>query len=90
MLYRSLTNDKNLISFEEAVLKGLSPDGSLYVPKRIPILDDQFIKNLPKLQISEICKYIIKPYIGKSIPDSFISNIINDTLSFPFPLKKNT
>lgn len=88
MLYRSLTNDKNLISFEEAVLKGLSPDGSLYVPKRIPILDDQFIKNLPKLQISEICKYIIKPYIGKSIPDSFISNIINDTLSFPFPLKK--
>ncbi|WP_185864575.1 threonine synthase [Blattabacterium cuenoti] len=90
MLYHSLKNDNNFISFEKAVLKGLCQDGSLYVPKYIPILDNKFIKDIitKELDIYKICMTVIKPYIGECIPDSYIDQIIRDTLSFPFPLKK--
>ncbi|WP_185869161.1 threonine synthase [Blattabacterium cuenoti] len=88
MLYHSLENYKNLVSFENAVLKGLSPDGGLYVPERIPKLEHQFIHNISNYDIDTIAMNIIKPYIGKSIPEDFIHNIICDTLNFPFPLQK--
>lgn len=88
MLYRSLENYKNFVSFEEATLKGLSPDGSLYVPKYIPILDFSFIKNIDKLDDEKISMSIIRPYIDKkSIPDTVLKKIIIETINFPFPLK---
>ncbi|QIK16838.1 threonine synthase [Blattabacterium sp. DPU] len=88
MLYYSLKNHKNLVSFEDAVLTGLSPDGGLYMPKCIPKLKPKFIKKLPTYDIHTIAMSIIKPYIGKNIPEKFIDNIIHDTLNFSFPLKK--
>ncbi|WP_185849347.1 threonine synthase [Blattabacterium cuenoti] len=88
MLYYSLKNCKNLVSFEDAVLTGLSPDGGLYMPKCIPKLESKFIRQLPIYDINTIAMSVIKPYIGKYIPEKFIENIIYDTLNFSFPLKK--
>ncbi|WP_185876953.1 threonine synthase [Blattabacterium cuenoti] len=88
MLYHSLKNKKKLVSFEDAVLRGLSPDGGLYVPKYIPKLESQFIHNISNYDIYTIAMTIIKPYIGKSISEEFLYEIIHDTLNFPFPLKK--
>ncbi|WP_185867264.1 threonine synthase [Blattabacterium cuenoti] len=88
MLYYSLKNYKNLVSFEDAVLTGLSPDGGLYMPKCIPKLDTKFIRKLPFHDIYTLAMLIIKPYIGKYIPEEFIDKIIHDTLNFSFPMKK--
>ena len=88
MLYHSLKNHKNLVSFEDAVLRGLAPDGGLYIPVSIPVLDPKLIHNLSSYDIYTISMTVIKPYIGKSIPEEFIYNIIHDTLNFPFPLQK--
>ncbi|WP_185871763.1 threonine synthase [Blattabacterium cuenoti] len=88
MLYFSLKNYKNLASFEEAILKGLSPDGGLYMPQYIPKLENKFIEQLPIYDIYTVAMSVIKPYIGKYIPEKFIENIIHDTLNFSFPLKK--
>ncbi|WP_185861390.1 threonine synthase [Blattabacterium cuenoti] len=88
MLYYSLKNYKNLVSFEDAILTGLSPDGGLYMPKYIPKLEPNFLKKLPIFDIHTIAMVIVKPYIGKYIPAKFINDIIHETLTFPFPLKK--
>ncbi|WP_185862254.1 threonine synthase [Blattabacterium cuenoti] len=88
MLYHSLKNHKNLVSFEYAVLKGLAPDGELYIPEHIPKLKPEFFQKLKKSDIYTIALSIIKPYIGKSIPEELIYNIIHETLNFPFPLQK--
>jgi threonine synthase len=88
MLYYSLKNYRNLVSFKDAVLTGLSPDGGLYMPKQIPKLKPKFIHNLPIYDIYAIAMSVIKPYLGKDIPEKFIDDIIHDTLSFSFPLKK--
>ncbi|WP_185883036.1 threonine synthase [Blattabacterium cuenoti] len=88
MLYHSLKNHNNLVSFEDALLNGLSPDGSLYVPQFIPLLDSHFIQNISDDDINHISFSVIKPYIQKSIPTKFIYDIIHNTLNYPFPLKK--
>ncbi|WP_185857439.1 threonine synthase [Blattabacterium cuenoti] len=88
MLYYSLKNYKNLVSFEDAVLTGLSPDGGLYMPECIPKLSPKFIHKLPAYDIYTIAMFVIKPYIEKCIPEKYIDNIIHDTLNFSFPLKK--
>ncbi|WP_185858075.1 threonine synthase [Blattabacterium cuenoti] len=88
MLYHSLKNYQNLVSFEDAVLTGLSPDGGLYMPECIPKLEHKFIHQLSIYDIYTIAMFVIKPYIGKYIPEKFIDDIIHDTLNFPFPLKK--
>ena len=36
MEYISTRNKKNIFSFEDVFLKGLAPDGGLFVPKEIP------------------------------------------------------
>ncbi|WP_341653084.1 threonine synthase [Blattabacterium cuenoti] len=87
MLYYSLKNCKNLVSFEDAVLTGLSHDGGLYMPQYIPKLEPKFIHKLPIYDIYTIAMFVIKPYIGKYIPEKFIDHIIHDTLNFSFPLK---
>ncbi|WP_185872337.1 threonine synthase [Blattabacterium cuenoti] len=88
MLYHSLENNKNLVSFENAVLTGLSSDGGLYIPEYIPMLNPKFIHNISSYDIYTIALTVIKPYIEKSIPEKFLKNIIHDTLNFSFPLKK--
>ncbi|WP_341660777.1 threonine synthase [Blattabacterium cuenoti] len=87
MLYYSLKNCKNLVSFEDAVLTGLSYDGGLYMPQYIPKLEPKFIHNLSIYDIYTISMFVIKPYIGKYIPEKFLDHIIHDTLNFSFPLK---
>ncbi|WP_185863369.1 threonine synthase [Blattabacterium cuenoti] len=88
MLYYSLKNyKKDLVSFEDAVLRGLSPDGGLYMPQCIPKLKTQFIHKLPIYDIHTIAMDVIKPYIGKYISNN-IESIIHNTLNFSFPLKK--
>ncbi|WP_185853457.1 threonine synthase [Blattabacterium cuenoti] len=88
MLYHSLKNHRDLVSFEDAVLRGLASDGGLYIPECIPKLKPQFFHNLSRYDIYTIAMTVIKPYIGKSIPEKSIYNIIHDTLNFPFPLKR--
>ncbi|BBA17080.1 threonine synthase [Blattabacterium cuenoti] len=87
MLYYSLKNYKKLVSFEDAVLTGLSPDGGLYMPQYIPKLGSKFFQEFLIYDNYTISMFIIKPYIGKYIPKKILDEIIHDTLSFSFPLK---
>ncbi|WP_185854924.1 threonine synthase [Blattabacterium cuenoti] len=88
MLYYSLEDHKNLVSFEKAVLRGLATDGGLYFPENIPIIKRKFMENLQKYDISTIAMEIIQPYIGESIPEESLFRIIQKTLNFPFPLQR--
>ena len=39
VLYKSTRGDQKAVKASEAILKGLADDGGLYVPTRIPALD---------------------------------------------------
>ncbi|WP_185873957.1 threonine synthase [Blattabacterium cuenoti] len=88
MLYYSLNNFKNYVSFKTAVLTGLAIDGGLYFPEKIPKIKRTFIQNIKKYDNYSIAMEVIKPYIGEYISEEYIDKIIHNTLNFSFPLKK--
>ncbi|MFD0964214.1 threonine synthase [Pseudofulvibacter geojedonensis] len=88
MNYYSLKNKSNKASFDEAVIKGLAPDKGLYFPESINALSDDFFRKIEYFTNEEIAYHSIKQFIGKSIPEIALKEIIKDVLSFHFPLVK--
>ncbi|MBK5271215.1 MAG: threonine synthase [Bacteroidia bacterium] len=86
MNYYSLNKRSPIVDFKEATIRGQAPDKGLYFPESIPQLDSEFIQQLQNLSNEEIAFHVIKPYIGKTIPDDRLFEIVNDTLNFPIPL----
>ncbi len=86
--YYSLNKQSPNVTFAEAAVKGQAPDKGLYFPERIPTLSKDFIDNIPSYTEEEVGFVVMKPYIGESIPDNILQQIVNETISFDFPLVK--
>lgn len=86
MKYYSLNNPDIKTSFKEAAITGIAKDKGLYFPERIPQLDADFIANLENYSNEEIAYRAIAPFVGDEIPEEKLSQIVAETLSFPFPV----
>jgi len=87
MKFRSLLNDHSLVSFREALFRGIAPDGSLYVPESIPALpvgatDSDATRSLPCVAAQVLNTYI------EEIPSEQIQKMADQAFSFPIPLVK--
>lgn len=88
MIFTS-TNDQSIsVSFREALLNGLAPDGGLYVPTVIPKLDKSFIDNLENYSFQEIAFEIASNFIEDEIPTDDLKKLISDSINFPAPIKE--
>ena len=88
MIYHSTRDKNNTVSFKEAVIKGLASDGGLFVPESIDKLPKEFFDNIENMSIAEMATQIMKPYVGEEIPRKELKSILEDVLSFDFPLVK--
>ncbi|PQB03633.1 threonine synthase [Aureitalea marina] len=88
MNYISLNKKAGAVSFREAVVRGLAPDKGLYYPENIPMLSEELLSNFNNLSDQELALNAIRPFIGDEIPATRLSTIVNETLSFPFPVKQ--
>lgn len=86
MNYDSLNKNASKVSFREAVIQGLAPDKGLYFPEKIIPLSQDFFDSIEKLSNQEIAFEAIKQFVGKDIPENELKRIIEETLSFDFPL----
>jgi threonine synthase len=86
MQYFSLNKNSPLVNFETATIGGQAPDKGLYFPTSIPVLPKGFIQSLPTLHKVDIGVEVMQPFIGNSIPKTVISDIVNEAISFDFPL----
>src|SRR5205809_3744813 len=86
MNYYNLNKISPSVSFEEATIKGQAPDKGLYFPSAIPKLSKDLIGNIKSYSREEIGFEVMKPFVGESIPDDVLQSIINETVSFDFPL----
>ncbi|WP_104735882.1 threonine synthase [Hanstruepera ponticola] len=86
MIYYSLNKKAPNTSFKDAVIKGIAPDKGLYFPERITPLPDSFFRNIDNLSYSEIAFEAIKQFVEPDIPESILQQIIDETLSFEFPI----
>ena len=61
MEYISTRNKEKTFSFKEVFLKGLAPDGGLFVPKNIPKFQPSDLNELKNLSYNELAiKVILK------------------------------
>lgn len=81
------TNNKNIkAGFRQATLEGQPSDKGLYFPEYIPKLSKDFFDKLKSLSKEEIAFEVIKPYIGDTIDEASLKQIIAETVFFDFPL----
>lgn len=86
MNYYSLNKKAPNTSFKDAVIKGLAPDKGLYFPESITPLPKSFFDNIDNLTYHEIAFEAIKQFVSPDIPEQVLKQIIDETLSFGFPV----
>ncbi|WP_452222662.1 threonine synthase [Lacinutrix chionoecetis] len=86
MNYYSLNHKAPNTTFKDAVIKGLAPDKGLYFPESITPLPPSFFENIDDLTYPEIAFQAIKQFVTPDIPEEVLKTIIEDTLSFDFPV----
>ena len=86
MNYYSLNHKAPNTTFKDAVIKGLAPDKGLYFPENITPLSKDFFDNIDNLSHSEIAYEAIKQFVLPEIPEAILKTIVEETLSFDFPV----
>ncbi len=90
MKYYSTNKKSPLVDFKEATINGQAPDKGLYFPGTIPVIDHDVIANIEQYSNEEIAFRIIAPYVGESMDDDKLMQIVKETISFPIPLVQVT
>jgi threonine synthase len=88
MLYYSTGRQSEPVSLKEAVIRGLAPDGGLFMPVSLPELPASFFDASRHLSLKEIAYDIATSYLKGDIPAAIISGIIDRSLDFPIPVKQ--
>ncbi|HOZ31118.1 MAG TPA: threonine synthase [Bacteroidales bacterium] len=86
--FNSTNLNSEEVSFSEALLKGLAPDGGLFMPLEIPKLSIAEIESLRTKTYAEIAFVIISKFLRGQIDDKELKALIDDAYNFPVPLKK--
>lgn len=83
------TNNHDLeVDFQSAVFNSMPQDKGLYMPTEIPVLDEDFLKNLDKYTLPEIAYKVASALLQDDIPADDLKALIDDAINFPAPAKK--
>lgn len=81
------TNDKNLkVNLKDAVFRGISSDGGLYMPERIPQMPDSFFQDINTMSFAGLSFEVAKVLFGEDINADELKKLVNDALSFETPV----
>ncbi|MEO6548459.1 MAG: threonine synthase [Ferruginibacter sp.] len=90
MQYFSTNRQSPQVDFKQATINGQAPDRGLYFPEMIPAIPQELINNITQYSNEEIAYQVMQPYVGDSIPEPILRNIINETINFEIPLVQIT
>ncbi|MDD2791632.1 MAG: threonine synthase [Sediminibacterium sp.] len=86
MQYYSLNQQAPNVSFREATLLGQAPDKGLFFPEYIPQTDPSLIARIAEYTKEELAFRIMLPYVGNTISEDALYQIVSETINFDFPL----
>lgn len=86
MNYYSTNKQSPVVDFKEATIKGQASDKGLYFPELIPQVEKSLIDGIENLTNEEIAFRVIRPYVGDTIPEEKLFQIVSETVNFPIPL----
>jgi len=76
MEYVSTRNTKKVFSFKDVFLKGLAPDGGLFVPKKIPLITSEEFKQLSSLSYTDLAAKIIVKFCSDEFSEDEIKKLV--------------
>ncbi len=88
MKYYSTNHKSEMVSLKEAIIKGLAPDGGLYMPERIPAIPAAFFRHIGEMSLQDIAYVVANTLFGDDMESVALKNLINEALSFEIPLVK--
>jgi threonine synthase len=86
MRYRSTGRKAALTSLRGAVLRGLAPDGGLYLPVEIARRSPAELEEFRKLPFTEVCFRVVKPFATPDVPEEVLWQIVAEAINFPVKL----
>ncbi|MDI3521039.1 MAG: threonine synthase [Anaerophaga sp.] len=86
MKYISIGSKQQSVSLSEGIFKGLSDDGSLFMPEQIPYLGNDFYASLSGFSLNEIAFSVLRPFVEEEADDATLRQMVEETFSFPIPL----
>jgi threonine synthase len=73
------------VPFFEALLRGLAPDGGLYLPTSLPPIDPRVLASWRGLPTSEIAVRVLGHLVGDEFDRDAFEALIRDAFDFPAP-----
>lgn len=86
MRYRSTSRQAPLTSLRGAVLRGLAPDGGLYMPVEIARHSPAELEEFRRLPFTEVCFRVAKPFAAPEVPEEILWQVVSEAISFPVKL----
>jgi len=86
MNFYSLNKKAPVVSFKDAVIKGIAPDRGLYFPEEIASLPVSFFERITELSNQEIAFNAIHQFVSDDIPNEKLKEILANVLDFEFPV----
>lgn len=86
MKFFSTVGTAPVVDFEAAVIRGLAPDGGLYMPERIPSLPAPFFDQAPSMDFREIARTMAAELLEGAIETKILDGIIDEVITFDAPL----
>ena len=82
--FHSTRDSSTSISFSQALLQGLAPDGGLYIPTSWPRVDVQELSR--ETSLPQIAARLIAPFVGGDPIAPQLSQVTAEAFNFPAPL----
>ena len=79
MDYISTRNTEKIFSFKDVFLKGLAPDGGLFIPKKIPFYSLEELWKMKSLTYNELAEKIIIEFCGNEFNKNEIKDLISNS-----------
>ncbi|MGB7434266.1 MAG: threonine synthase [Candidatus Acidiferrum sp.] len=86
MRYRSTAGKAPLTSLRGAVLRGLAPDGGLYMPAEIARHTVEELEEFRRLPFTEVCFRLVRPFATPDVPEEVLWQIVAEAINFPVKL----
>lgn len=84
MQFASTRNPELTAGFSEALVRGIAPDGGLYVPMRWPTLSPESFDG--QTSLASIARTLIAPFVAGDRLESELGAITSEAFDFPAPL----
>ncbi|HEX4545180.1 MAG TPA: threonine synthase [Candidatus Acidoferrum sp.] len=86
MRYRSTSRQAPLTSLRGAVLRGLAPDGGLYMPVEIARHSPEELEEFRGLPFTEVCFRVARPFATPDVPEEVLWQVVSEAINFPVKL----